>query len=324
MTDPAAESHRPRADGVSILVNAKAGTARTLDKEATLARLREVAEHHGKPVTVAFVEPEELIALLTKEAARPEVGIIIVGGGDGTISSAGNLLAGGDVALGVIPLGTFNLFARTIGIPLEFEEALTALETATVERVDVGDINGEVFLHAVSLGVHEQVIRQRDRMAYGSKIGKMFAGVRAWVGAVRRLSSVSLAFDGDYVAPRRRYRQVAVTLGPLTEGVSLPLAETLTDGALGLLLLPERSRMQFVRAAIAAAFGRWKTNPYIDHHRVKALRIRGSRPRFWVSVDGEVTRMAGPVSVSVRPGALLVLRPRPGPEPETASETGEA
>lgn len=148
---------------------------------------------------------------------------VIVGGGDGSISSAGTVFVDSGKAMGVIPLGTFNLFARSLRIPIGFEAFLGALPDFRLEAIDTGcltDRSGRehVFLHHVSLGMHPQFIEVREAMPYGSRVGKMLASMRVWGQTVRSLKQIPLSLGGDHVRPKARYYQAAVTVGSFREG----------------------------------------------------------------------------------------------------------
>lgn len=195
------------AGRVVVVINAKAGAARASDRADLVARIRDAVAAVGALVDIQFVEPKLWTRTLTGLAERADVDTVIVGGGDGSVSSAGQVFVGTGKAMGVIPLGTFNLFARSLGIPIGLDDTLASLATAVVRPVDVGVLSDDtdrrwVFLHHVSLGFHPQFIEVREAMPYGSRIGKMLASLRVWLRTVRSLKQMSLAFSGDFERPR--------------------------------------------------------------------------------------------------------------------------
>ncbi|WP_075217195.1 diacylglycerol/lipid kinase family protein [Mongoliimonas terrestris] len=307
------------AGRVVVVINAKAGAARASDRADLVARIRDAVAAVGTLVDIQFVEPKAWTRTLTGFAERPDVDTVIVGGGDGSVSSAGQVFVGTGKAMGVIPLGTFNLFARSLAIPIGLDETLAALAGCVVRPVDVGVLVDEtdrrwVFLHHVSLGFHPQFIEVREAMPYGSRIGKMLASLRVWLRTVRSLKQMSLAFSGDFEKPRARYYQAAVTVGSFREGFGdFPHAEDLTQGDLDLVLLPARGRMDFVMAALMAALGRWRSNSRLDVTAVRRVTIASRRPNLRISIDGELRRLPPPFRLSVDPKALIVLMP---PKPE--------
>lgn len=300
---------------VAVAINAKAGGARTMDRSLLKARIAEAVAPIGSLVEVGFVEPRNWRRALTALSVRDDLDAVIVGGGDGSISTAGSIFVGSGKAMGLIPLGTFNLFARSLRVPIGIDAALAALPESVIEAVDVGRMtdgqgSSHTFLHHVSLGFHPRFIEIRDAVPYGSRWGKIMASLRVWTRTVTSLRRVSLAIEGDVERPRRHYYQIAVTVGSFREGIgNFPHAEDLTKGDLDLLLLPARSRAEFVLAAFLAAIGRWRSNPLLEVTPLRRITLT-SRHRFLpVSVDGELMRRPLPLRFEVRPKALVVLRP---------------
>ncbi len=313
---PAGEQH-PAVFGmrVAVAINAKAGAARDCDRREIKDSIAEAVETIGSLVEISFVEPRNWRPALAALARRDDVDAVIVGGGDGSVSTAGSIFVGTGKAMGVIPLGTFNLFARSLRIPIGFAAALDALEQSTVETLDVGEMTDgaghrHLFLHHVSLGFHPRFIEIRDAMPYGSRLGKMLASLKVWRRTMASLRRLSLSFSGDLERPRHHYHQVAVTVGSFREGlIDFPHAENLTTGDLDLVLLPARGRMDFLKAALLAAIGRWRSNPMLEVHPLKRIVIDGNSRKLPVSLDGEVTRRPLPFAIEVRPKALKVLHP---------------
>lgn len=303
------------AGRVVVVINAKAGTARTCDRKTLSAEIATAVATIGSLAEVLFVEPPQWRATLERLARSEDVDTVIVGGGDGSVSTAGTVFVGTGKAMGVIPLGTFNLFARSLRIPTGMDAAIAALPACTIGAVDVGLlIDGQgrrhEFLHHVSFGFHPRFIETRNAVPYGSRLGKMLASLRVWRQTMRSLKRMSFAVEGDIERPRRRYYQVAVTVGSFREGFGdFPHAEDLTKGDLDLVLLPARGQWDFVMAVFLAAIGRWRSNSRLEVEAVRRLRLVSRRPLVKVSVDGELERAASPFEFRVLPRALRVLMP---------------
>lgn len=311
---------RPR---IAVAINSKAGTARTADRGQLRERLREVLSPVGDVADITFVEPRAFKRTLAALAARADLDIVVVGGGDGSISTAGTIFAGTGKTMGVIPLGTFNLFARSLGIPIGMDAALDALPQCVAKAVDVGtmvDGTGRrlIFLHHVSFGFHPKFIEIRDAIPYASRLGKILASFRVWRRTLRSLKRLSITIHGDVERPKARYYQVAVTVGSFREAFGdLPHAEDLTKGDLDLLLLPARGQLDFVMAVLQAALGRWRSNTRIEAIPVRLAVLERNRPDpVTISVDGELVRCVPPFTFKVEPKALRVLMP-PKAETET-------
>jgi diacylglycerol kinase family enzyme len=325
LTDPApaplpVASAKP-AGRVAVAINAKAGTARTADRRVLSERIAGAVAPIGDLVEIVFVEPRAWRRTLEAFARRPDVDTVVVGGGDGSISTAGTVFIGSGKAMGVIPLGTFNLFARSLKIPIGMDAAIDALPSCRVADVDVGEMRDGrgspfEFLHHVSFGFHPRFIETRDAVPYGSRVGKMLASIRVWLRTLRSLNRLSLEVRGDLELPRRRYYQAAVTVGSFREGFGdFPHAEDLTKGDLDLVLLPARGQLDFLAAMFLAAIGRWRSNSRLEVNAVRRLELDSRRPQMTVSVDGELERCRPPFTFRVLPRALKVLMPPKEPSP---------
>jgi diacylglycerol kinase family enzyme len=300
---------------VAVVINAKAGAARASDRRTLEERITAAVAGIGTVSQITFVEPRHWRSTLTGLAARSDLDAVIVGGGDGSISTAGSIFVGTGKAMGVIPLGTFNLFARSLRIPIGFEAALAALEDSVVEPLDVGVLtdgkgDSHTFLHHVSLGFHPRFIETRDAIPYASRFGKMLASLRVWRQTLTSLRRLTLTVSGDITRPRAHYYQVAVTVGSFREGlIDFPHAEDLTKGDLDIVLVAASSTRDFLIAALLAAIGRWRTNPMLEVEALRHVVLDGPDRKVAVSCDGEVTRRRLPLDFRVRPKALLVIHP---------------
>ena len=101
-----------------------------------------------------------LAAHALAERRRP----VVAGGGDGTVNAVAGKLAGTDTALGVLPMGTLNHFAKDVGVPLNLEAAVYNLFTGKIRNVDVGEVNGRVFVNNSGIGFYPHFVRQREEL----------------------------------------------------------------------------------------------------------------------------------------------------------------
>src|ERR1043165_4737608 len=104
-----------------------------------------------------LVHQPDRLPQIVKEAIRRKGSLVIVGGGDGTISSIVDAFAYQDVILGILPLGTGNSFARTMGIPLTVEGAVDVIVNGKVADIDLGKVDNDYFANIASLGFSADV-----------------------------------------------------------------------------------------------------------------------------------------------------------------------
>ena len=149
------------SEGVEVIINAGAGGSE--DGEA--ARAVEAAfAACGAVAHVSVARDGGEVTELARRALTNGARAVVAGGGDGTVGSVAGALAGTDRPLGVLPLGTLNHFAKDLRIPLGLEEAARNVCEGREARVDVGEVNGQVFVNNSSLGLYPRIVRRRERL----------------------------------------------------------------------------------------------------------------------------------------------------------------
>ena len=235
---------------------------------------------------------------------------MIVGGGDGTISTAAAALVSTRTVLGILPLGTLNHFARDLGIPDKLEEAAKLIASRNQRRVDVGEMNGRIFINNSAIGLYPLMVRdrefQQERLGRSKKLAMIVASARtlARFGHERLTLTVNdeqarvdtpLLFVGnndyriDLGAPGKR--------------------ESIESGELSVFVMRKKTRRGFVAASIRALFGRERNDDMVKIDNVQRLRVSSPRGALAVSLDGEVVREAPPLEYKIRKKALRVIAP---------------
>lgn len=294
------------AGTIRVILNAAAGA----HNEETRERLLNVFRGNGRNVQITLCKSGENLRDLTDAALRSGARIIAAGGGDGTISSVGAALVGADAALGVLPLGTLNHFAKDLGIPLELEAAAQNLISGRVARVDVGEVNGRIFLNNSSLGIYPRVVSQRDQRREQLGWGKWPALVWATVVVLRRypLLDVHLRMSGAELKRRTPFVFVGNNEYQI-EGFNLGARSCLDAGHLSLYITRDLGRLGLLRLALRAFLRRLRDDKDFDALCVEDVAIETRRRGLRVSTDGEVTLMTAPFRFRVRRAALQVIVP---------------
>src|SRR3954453_2005843 len=135
-----------------VILNQAAGTLAASPSDDAPRRIRDGFAAAGVDADVRAVAGPELEAV-ARGAAAEGFDAVVAGGGDGTLNTIANALAGGPVAFGVLPLGTHNHFAKELQIPLDLDAAVAALARGTFHDLDIAEVNGRVFLNFSSLGL---------------------------------------------------------------------------------------------------------------------------------------------------------------------------
>jgi diacylglycerol kinase family enzyme len=293
------------------LLNGAAGSVATAGLATVGPRVGDALARAGvaadvRPVDCRYMAAEVRTALAT----RPDV--LVVGGGDGTLSSAAEALVGGPTPLGILPLGTKNHFARDLGLALDLDEAAGVIAAGHVRRVDVGEVNGRVFLNNCSLGIYPDLVRDRETQETRDERRRWAAMIRAtWNALWRfRVRTVTLRVDGRVW----RVTTPLVFVGNNryeTRLLSLGRRSALEDGLLWLYVARNTSRLGVVRLAARMVLGRLEQAQDFEAVATTELELRTRRRHLRVAVDGEVLPMVSPVRWRARPQALAVVIPGP-------------
>jgi len=299
------------AKSVTFLLNGKAGSC---DVASATELIEKLGAEHGVAVEViAFGEGSDLTAL-AKEAVEKGVEIVVAGGGDGTINAVASALVGTDVALGVLPLGTLNHFAKDLGIPLKLEEAVRALFSGESLAVDVGEINGKLFLNNSSLGLYPRMVKQRE--AHQKRgLPKWIAFLRASLYVARNYHSLYLRMKVDDAGAEYRKTPFIFIGNNRYElaGLQMGKRNSLAGAHLWICKAPDTTPGGLLRLTLRALAGRLKDGD-LEATEAKEAWIETRGRKAHIATDGEVVALDGPFHYRSRPQALKVIVPQRVPE----------
>ncbi len=248
-----------------------------------------------------------------RRAVEDGVQVIVVVGGDGMVNTIGSQLVGTGVALGVIPAGSGNGFARHFGIPLEWEGAVQSLAKAGTRAIDVGTANGRPFFVTCSMAWDASIARIFERFPVRGIVPYLMAGAYGLIEY--RPSPFEVELDG--AEPLTIENPMVFTVANLTQyggGARIAPEACADDGQLELVVVQQsdaaRAAAQFPRLYD----GTLSSVPGVQTSRfAKSLIVRRSHPAP-IQLDGEAIDSPSEVRVNVLPGALRVLVP-PDAEP---------
>lgn len=253
------------------------------------------------------------VAQTLADAQRDEV--ICAAGGDGTINLVASLILGRGVPLGVIPLGTFNYFARDLGIPLEPREAAAALATGRPRSVHVARVNGHLFLNNASFGLYRQLLEERERskQRFGRyKLVAVFSALHT-LWRFRHVYTLDISLDGESRVIRTPMLFFGLNSLQL-EKLDLDVARCARAGQLAVIALQPVSRWHLLGLAMKGALQGLHDSPDLRCHGASQVLVRQpGRGSTRVAVDGESFECRMPLRIEVLPHALEVIVPR---EPE--------
>lgn len=292
-----------------VILNKDGGTLRSLDTDKFGERVRDILESGGHGVELRIATGRGIIAALEDAARSDAAEVVMAGGGDGTISAAATAVLGSEKVLAVLPAGTMNLFARSLGIPLALDAAVEAFATGRIRRVDIATANDRPFVHQFSVGMHPRIVEMRSRMQFSSRLGKIRASLRAAVDTIRNPTRLKVTLTMPHTEVIATTAGVSVSNNPYGEG-HLPYADRPDGGTLGVYISSARRRRHLLLLCLTVALGRWHVSDQIEIHQTESvsLRVEGRRRQRCV-IDGELLPLSEETEIRIHPGALKVLVP---------------
>jgi diacylglycerol kinase family enzyme len=289
---------------ISILNN-KAGSNRAAEARALITKF---AAERSWEARFLDLSGETNLKLLAAEAGAAG-GLVVGGGGDGTIAAVAAALVGTNTALGVLPMGTLNHFAKDLGIPLGIEEAVQTLFTGKVARVDVGEVNGRIFLNNSSIGFYPRVVQERER---GQRRGlsKWVAFARAAALTVRKSRTLHVELEKEH-SQRQSYDTPFVFIGNNhyeVAGLEIGTRAILDGGKLWVCAAPYAGRFAILALTLKALLG-FVRDEDLAAFETEQTAVHMRRDHVHVATDGEVNVMRLPLYYRSRPGALRVVVP---------------
>jgi lipid kinase, YegS/Rv2252/BmrU family len=254
-------------------------------------------------------DPDDLGRILDARPGRFDC--VIVGGGDGTMNAAGQHLVGRDVTLGILPLGTANDLARTLGIAPDLDEAVRIIVEGHTRRIDLGQVNDHVYFNLASLGYSvtlTKTLTSESKRRWGT-LGYAIAALKI-LGQARPFF---VDFEVDGVTRRARTLQIGVGNGRYYGG-GMVVEENAApdDERLDVYSLEFESWWQLAAIVPALRRGQQGRHPQVRTFSARELTIRTRRPHH-VNADGEIVTRT-PATFRVLPKALAVYVPRTPPE----------
>lgn len=300
---------------VTVVMNAGSGST---DKHAARAEIEAGFRDFDLAVRIARRPPD--VATLAAAAAIERPGLLVAAGGDGTLNAVAGVARAAGLPFAAIALGTFNYFARELGMPTEPGMAARAIAGGVLRRVPVGEMDGRLFLNNASIGLYRRLVerREQDKQRFGRS--RLVAVASGLVTLLREHQPYRLRLDIDgresvLSTPGVFFGRNALQLARLGLDEALCVAR----GELAVLALREVGRRELLGLALRGATARLETAGNLQQHCAASVEVdfagRGPR-RIRVALDGELADCRLPLHVRVVPDALTVVVPRPwGPPP---------
>ncbi len=295
-----------------IIMNDSAGR-KGADGQA--AAVRAFVEARGDRIALREFEDGSELPDLCQQALDDGFQTIIAAGGDGTVGAIAACVSGTDRRMGILPLGTFNYFARSLGIPTEIDAALAVLDGGEVRKVTAGEVNGALFLNNASLGVYPEILREREdtyRRWGRSRLAAYWSVLRTVLG-FRRSRRLKVTVDGETRRIQTPLVFVAMSAYQLEE-FGLEGADEVRQGKFAVFVAPDTGRLGLLKFAFLLAIRGMRRG--VDFELLHGTEViieptdKRDRDRL-IARDGEKERMTPPLKFRVLAETLTVLVPVP-------------
>lgn len=252
------------------------------------------------------VDIEETI----RERIRVGTDLFIAAGGDGTINHVVQALVNTDARLGVLPMGTYNHFAKDLGIPLGWRAALDVALTGVTRQIDTARVNERFFVNNVSMGLYPELVSRREEK--GRDYPRWKARLYAFYTTMRKYPHVNITVEtaSHHAAIRTHVFMVSNNSYDLSRlGIQAP-RNTMSEGRLSVYWLPHMPRVELMKFCARYLAGRVREAPGFRSFRTAHVKVHSGRDHLHVGIDGEVFRLNTPLTITSVPQSLLVRVPR--------------
>ncbi|MBH1999429.1 MAG: YegS/Rv2252/BmrU family lipid kinase [Sphingomonadaceae bacterium] len=295
---------RPLPREAALIVNAHSRKGQDL-----FAQAKAKLEQAGVRLLAAHaVDDPSNLARTVRQAIADGAPMVIVGGGDGSMSGTVDELVGKDCVFAVLPMGTANSFARTLDLPLDLDGAVQAIATGQRRRVDLGMIDGDYFVNAASLGLSPMIGQTvpHKLKRYLGRIGYLLWAVKCSVG----FRAFRLTIDDGTQERRMWSTEVRILNGPYHGGVELSDHADVDTGEIVVQAIVGRSHARLAWDWYAKFFKLRDRNAHTEEFHGTSFKIT-TKPRQRISIDGEVLART-PLIAKIAPGAIEVAVPANG------------
>lgn len=299
-----------------VMLNASSGTALAggVTAEAIVAKF--AALGHRISIDADSTRP---FAQRLRAAGNSTAPVLVAAGGDGTATALAKVASETGKRLAVLPLGTANLLARDLNLPLELDPWFAALPEMVERDIDFGEVNGQVFLHKVVIGAVPGIAVVREKIRGNSSIGARLGFVTHFFRALSRVRRFAVEVTSDSGEPViHRVHAIAVANNDYEAGLGKVFARSRLDaGFLSLYFVRSLSPGDALRLGLEMLLGTWRNDDSIEIENVRSVTVRTRRRRVRAMIDGEVGMIDGPFDFRIHPLGLKVLA---GPVAAEASE----
>ncbi|HEY0212528.1 MAG TPA: diacylglycerol kinase family protein [Paenirhodobacter sp.] len=303
---------------VALILNPKAGKK---DARGKVDHMRERISPAVRELKIHQVQKGAQIAEAAHQAVRDGADIVAAFGGDGTQSAVAGALAETGVAMAVLPGGTFNYFARELGVGDNLDQALDTLLGGHAGKRHLGAVNERIFINNASFGVYPEILERREGIyaRWGRSRLAAYWSVLVALRELRDPMHLTITVDGktrDVHTPLAFVARSAFQL----DSLGLEGAQAVRDGHFALFLARRKTRLNLMAASLRLALGKVARGQDFDLIITDEMQIETRKSRRLIAFDGEKERQTGPFRLRVLHDALTVMIPKTVIIPKTGEE----
>ncbi len=291
---------------IEVIINAGSGS---VECEKIERQLTELFEQNGASARIHLAKNGSEIVRLAKKATEGDAEIIVAGGGDGSVSAVASELWRTDKTLGILPLGTLNNFSKDLQIPQNLEEAVKIIVENNVKQIDVGEVNGRIFVNNSSIGLYPHIVKRREaqqRLGHGKWRSAFWAALKM----LRRSPFFAVKLKGETEERIIRTPFVFVGNGEYEmDFFNIGRRTKIEDGKLSVYFLHRSGRKGLFLLVVRTALGLLRQTDDFEEIRVEEIAFETRKKKILVAFDGEVETLDTPLYYKIHPKVLRVIVP---------------
>ena len=271
---------------VCVIINSSSGTVAQAGSSLAPAAVELAFREAGLHPEIHYVSAADLAATVRAGLAkRPDA--VVVGGGDGTLSSVAGILVDGETPLGILPFGTLNHFSKDLQISDDLVRAVAIIAAQHVRRVDVAEVNGRVFLNNCSIGAYPEAVRRRDELREDRGHGKWWSMTFASLEVLRNLRRLRVQLTVDQQTVARRTPVVLISNNRYTGHLfSRSLRGQMDAGEIWVYTTRSHRFFPLLRLAFLAALGRLDQAEDFESWSAKQVTLTVPGSSLKAGIDG--------------------------------------
>ena len=292
---------------IEVIINASSGS---VEREETKHWLTDLFEATGVKAKIHLAKNGVEILEFAGRAAKGNAEIIVAGGGDGTINAVASEVIKAGKTLGILPLGTLNNFSKDLRIPQYLDQAVRLIAENYTRQIDVGEVNGRIFVNNSSIGLYPRIVRRREHQQRLGR-GKWTAAFWATLKILFRspFLEVKLKMGNTEIARKTPFVFIGNNEYEMNF-FNIGRRRSLDDGKLSVYFLHRSGRKGLFLLALRTFFGKLKQTEDFEEINTQEIVIETRRKRKLVALDGEIARLRTPLHYRIRPRVLRVIVPK--------------